>query len=395
MHNYQYFISGILALILFGCTNVSVIDTLKIQPQKNVYADELFANYRQIVIESEEEVFSIDEPMKKMIHEDIKGISNIKKRTIALIDKIFAADGVNLHYANGANLTAKQTFYSGSANCISLTILAFELAKEAGLVVKYQKVDVPEFWQRNGKYNMLTGHVNLSVKNHKNYPFNILNSNKMLTIDFDSFVAKERFKAKVISQQTMLAIFYNNKGAHALANNEYGSAYQYLKAATLVDSTFSAAWANLGILYKLNHAYLPAEKAYLQAIYVDSENITAIGNLAILLRFQEKIMQAKSLEQYVKNKRSDNPYYYSMLAEEYVYKKDYNEAITQYKKAISLAPAHHEFHIELSKVYMRLGQYEQAQIWVKKAITVNKNTMIDQEYSAKLTMINQKARLFE
>ncbi len=63
-------------------------------------------------------------------------------------------------------MTAAQAYHSKSANCMSLTIMAYAMATHAGMNVAFQEVDIPEYWVRNGKYSLLTGHVNLLVKSN-------------------------------------------------------------------------------------------------------------------------------------------------------------------------------------------------------------------------------------
>ncbi|WFO18454.1 hypothetical protein ATS73_009730 [Pseudoalteromonas sp. H100] len=77
-------------------------------------------------------------------------------------------------------------------------------------------------------------------------------------------------------------MFYNNKGAIALVNKQYDLAYNYFRNAVKVDSSFSAGWGNLGVLFRQLNYLAEAEQAYTHAILLNQNNNTAQGNLAAL-----------------------------------------------------------------------------------------------------------------
>ena len=69
----------------------------------------------------------------------------------------------SLSYQSGATLTAAQAYNDLNANCLSLSILAYSLAEHLGLYGQFQKAH-PEYWALNNGFNLLTGHINLRVK---------------------------------------------------------------------------------------------------------------------------------------------------------------------------------------------------------------------------------------
>jgi hypothetical protein len=95
-------------------------------------------------------------------------------------------------------MTAREDFHSKTANCMSLTIMAYALAKKAGLVVDFQQVEIPEYWIRNGQYNLLTGHINLLIKTKDRLNKTTVYGSNTLQIDFDPYVVKESFSKRVI-----------------------------------------------------------------------------------------------------------------------------------------------------------------------------------------------------
>ncbi len=373
--------------LLFSCqsndayqvnTNISV---------DSFYLDESFTKPVSFQIESEQEVFMLDDEMKFMVETTLNNTLDSKRKAKKLLKHIFSQDKIALNYSSHANLTARQTYHSRRANCMSLTIMAYSLAKEANLHIEFQQVDVPEYWVRNGEYNLLTGHVNLLIKANDHPDRSIVYGNDNIQIDFDPFMSKQDFTKKIIKKNTVLAMFYNNKGGQALVNEDYDIAYQYFKAATQVDKTFSPAWGNLAVLYRLTEHLKLAEETYRYAIKVNHNNLTALTNLAILLRNQQDNVEADAIEKVLLAKRRKNPYYYAVLADEAYYKYDYQQALNHYKKAIKLNNKIHELYFGLAKVYFQMNRLPEAQRAMKKALTLNKNRSTEHQYIAKLNFL--------
>jgi tetratricopeptide (TPR) repeat protein len=285
-------------------------------------------------------------------------------------------------------MTAREAFHSKTANCMSLTIMAYALAKKAGLVVDFQQVEIPEYWIRNGQYNLLTGHINLLIKTKDRLNKTTVYGSNTLQIDFDPYVVKESFSKKVIKKNTVLAMFYNNKGGQALVEDNYIISYQYFKAATQADKLFSAAWGNLAVLYKLtNNDYL-AEATYRHAIALEKNNYTALTNLAILLRKNLAIEEANTIEDKLHTKRNKNPYYNAVLADEAYYNQNYKQAVIHYKRAIKLNNKIHELYFGLAKVYYQMDRMPAAKKAIKQALRLNKTKYTERLYIAKLNFLN-------
>jgi tetratricopeptide (TPR) repeat protein len=373
-------------LLVVGCQTTSIKSTNS-PVFSELYLDEIFIGNQEFLIETENDVFAIDNEMQKMVADKLLPIRDNKKRAKKLLQHIFSKDNVDLAYQSSANLTASQTYHSQKANCMSLTIMAYSLAKEAGLDVKFQDVKVPEYWIRNGQYNMLTGHVNLVLTEPKSHNKEIIYGKKILQIDFDPDLVKKSFPKRVVNKQTVLAMFYNNKGAHALVDRNYSLAYAYLKQATLVDPSYSAAWGNLGILYKLNNHIEFAIKTYEHAVSINGENLTALSNLSFLLARTNKFEKAQEIEKAILEKRIKNPYYHALLADEAYFRGENNKALKHYKKAIRMDKRVHEFYFGIAKVYYALKDIKHAEKSMKKALAYNRVKSIESQYMAKLNFL--------
>ncbi|WP_281557397.1 tetratricopeptide repeat protein [Thalassomonas sp. RHCl1] len=380
------------SLTLTACQSTKFESPPATQVDTSFYLDEQFPDYHLVDVESAEEIFAIDDEMRLMVAEQVAPEHNFKKRAIKLLRQIFKKDNLGLAYQSGANVIATDAYHKNIANCLSLTIMSYALAREAELNVTFQEVLIPEYWVRHGEHNMLTGHVNLRLTADKRPSETIIFGGNDIEVDFDPFVMKKSFPKRAITRNTVLAMFYNNKGAQAMVNSDYIGAYAYLKAATLSDPGFSTAWGNLGLLYRYNEQRELAKRAYRHAISLSKRNFTAMSNLALLLKGEGQFEEAEKIKQGIVRKREKNPYYHALLADEAFHDGDADLAVRLYKKAIRLDNKAHEFYFGLAKAYYQQDRLDSAKRAMKKAIALNRVPKTEHEYLSKLDFLKSAGK---
>ena len=373
------------SLFLLGCQATST-QKMVVKTNYALLNDDHFASDK--LVETPAQIFALDNNTQQFIRSKLLTVRDEKQRAAELLDLIFKNRDVTFAYQSSANLTASEAFQTNKANCLSLTIMAYSLAQAANLAVRFQEVNIPEFWVRNGQYSMLTGHVNLLLLPASEPGTTLVYGSKNLQIDFDPYIAKKQFSKKFIDKNTVIAMFYNNKGAQAVVDEQFHKAYAYFKAAVETKPDFSTGWSNLALLYRLNHLNTLAKKTYQYALKLNKNNLTALANYAILLNMNGERAQAKQINQLLHRKRQNNPYYQALLADEAFYREDYKQAIKFYRKAIDLNPKIHEFYFGLAKIYYKLALMNKAKRAMKKAIALNKIKSVKHQYVAKLNFLN-------
>jgi len=379
----------VFAMLLSACQNSGHLNEKELIVEEGLYSDNYFPNYKNIKIETEEDIFALNSRMRLMVKEKLIPVRDIKKRSIKLLEHIFDQNNVALEYSSSANVNARDVYNNQVANCLSLTILAYALAKEAGLDVNFHDVNIPEYWVRNGNNNMLSGHVNLTISRPLKSSRYIFMGKNILTIDFDPYISRKNFPKKPISKSVVVAMFYSNKGGQAILDGEFEKAYAYIKKATQIAPNFSPSWGNLGVLYKNIHQDDFALRAYRFAIELNRNNFNAMANLSLLLSRRGENDEVKEIQKILHNKRSKNPYYHAMQADRAFYNGRNELAITYYQKAISLAKKVPEFHFELAKIYKAMNEKSKAKKSIKRAIRYNRTAGVEDRYIAKLNVINQ------
>ncbi|MFT6954799.1 MAG: tetratricopeptide (TPR) repeat protein [Glaciecola sp.] len=358
-----------LSFLIFFCSGCTSIDQQRAAsiPIEQLLNDSAFTEFGAYSIERPTDIFALDPQAKTFVAETIEGLHSGDERIEALIHRIFARADLDLVYEASANTIASETFKNGSANCLSLSIMTFAMAKEAQLQSDFQIVEIPEYWTRRGGYTLLNGHINLRIKAKTNSNITRLFEN-VFVVDFDPSAGANKFPTQYASEKVVLAMFYNNKGADALLNENSDLAYAYLREAILADENYAGAWVNLGLLYRKKGLYNLALGAYNQAIALNEDYNTAWENLAILYEHLGDTKAAFDIHTRLDQKRQKNPFYHQMLAEIDRNEGSLENSILHYKKAIGLNNNQHQFYFGLATVYFDKGDFEKSEHYLMLAI---------------------------
>ena len=124
-------------------------------------------------------------------------------------------------------------------------------ARHLNLPVRYNSVYLDETWTRNNGLFFVTGHVNITLGR----PVSpngaaVYHEPEMVTLDFVPIEETRRQRATAIDEQTLLAMYANNRAAEALASNELDDAYWWSRAAIKADPRWMASFNTLAVLYR-------------------------------------------------------------------------------------------------------------------------------------------------
>lgn len=370
-------------VLVQGCT----VNTQKSAPlSKDIYLDHHFI--RESDIESPEQIFAINNEIRSYVKRRLTPLPSAKEKSKRLIKDLFSEQHFNIKYLHHANYTPIEAYENGLANCMTLTLLSYVIANEAGLNTKFMNVKVEENWNISNGRIQLNGHVNLDITPPSSavviYPFS---SN--YTIDFLPMLATKVRSREVLTKPEIIALFYNNKGAAALSEGNTNLAYQYFKQATTLAPRLSSVWGNLASLYRQSGFLNQAESIYLHAIELDRHNLNLKENLALLYKLTNRQDKSESLYREVREKRKSNPYYYAMLAEQALLNYDLAKAQKLFKKAIKLNRRDHSFFMGLAKVAMLENDFERAEHYLRKAKRLAILASEKRKYDNKITALSQ------
>ncbi|MCF2949516.1 tetratricopeptide repeat protein [Paraglaciecola aquimarina] len=339
-------------------------------------------------VESEQDIFYLDKVAKAFVRKTLSPKKRPSAQMEELVYAVFDRSKMNLLYQGGANTSANETFHTRAANCLSMSIMMYALAKEAGFDVNFQEIIIPEYWTRRNGYSLLNGHINLRIKPKVGQSLSSFTS-AGYQVDFDPQVPRNSLPKKIVSKQDVVAMFYNNKGADALMKSNFIDAYSYFRAAILKKKNFESAWINLGILYRHMGYFPQAEQAYQYAIQLNAEALTAWENLAYLYSVTDREVQAQEIFSKVNRKRRNNPYYHLNLGEEQIERKNWDEALAHFKRALSLDRHKHETYYGLARVYLEIGELQQSERYLKQARNTASSKHWEETYQNKLSLLSE------
>ena len=369
-----------------ACASTSIHSSAGLRPTEELLSDKLFPSFQHYPIETSEQIFYLDEAAISFINKQGRGVRTEEAKIRRFIKAVFERTDLSMNYASDANTIASVTFQRAKANCLSLSIMTYAMAKHAGLDSYFQVVDIPEYWTRRSGYSMLNGHINLRIKPSTRVGIQTLFDNTFV-VDFDSEISAKKFPAEPVEESVVLSMFYNNKGADALLEKELDKAYAYFRASVINNPNHAGTWVNLGYLYRLADDYTKAEMAYQQAIAINDEQLTAWENLAILYKLQGKTKQAADIQYEIERKRKQNPFYHQMLAEIDRDYGDFESSISHYLNAISLDRNQHQFYFGIASAYFEKGDIDNSARYLKVAKRKAGRSALAEVYENKLSAL--------
>ena len=299
-----------------------------------------------------EAAFEIDETMRAFVAAETGSTSHQRAKLFTLLAAMKDIDLFSLDYEITTTYTPPVTFRERQGNCLSATMLFVVLAREAGLEVDYQLVNVPPTWSDQPDLIVVSNHVNARV--------NARNDGEYV-VDFNEIGYNESMSSRKIDDDYVLALFYNNLGAEALIRKDYALSFRFFRAGIEADPSVSAVWSNLGVLYARQRLDQHAEAAYVRALAYRSRNRTALTNLVNLYEARGDHAAAELYRERVRRYQERNPYYHFAMAERAYSEQRLDDALEAVNRAIRIKGDEERFHHLRGQTYLALGRQSEAE----------------------------------
>lgn len=364
-------------ILLGGCTGMSALDQQSLEASRKLLDGTEFGltpGERPPPVE----LTGVNTEMANYLEERVSPELSPQLKIRRILQALLS-EGLELEYHNYKTFTAEEAFYSREGNCMSFTNLFVALARESGLRVSYQEVEVPPSWGEQGGTWMFSKHINALVR---------LPDNDQV-VDFNLADFRDDYPRHVITDRAAEARYHNNLGAHWMSEGDTRQAFLHFRHALQLDPGTGFFWTNLGSLYRRNGFDTQAEQAYFIAIKM-SEEPAAMSNLARLYRSQGRNAEAVAYEERVQFYRTRNPFYLFHLAEEAYAAGDYQQTRKLMLRAVSQYDRSHEFHRLLGLSYAKLGKAEDAEREFQRALELAEGGEEEARYRRKLDLLAQR-----
>jgi Flp pilus assembly protein TadD len=334
------------------------------------------------------EILSISSDMASAVDKTIVSAKNPKARLDVLVRYLLRTVRYDTVADDYGAKTARETFESGSGNCLSFSNLFVAMARYAGLNAKYQEIPTPPNWERDGEDLFFTKHIGASVdileRMQQTIILDLADKGQVLLLDstnrylfvpsvLDPFAPViDLPSVSAISDQRAFAQYYNNLGSFHLAKGNGAEAFRYFVKAVKTDPALSFAWSNLGVVYSRNGQFKAAEAAFMQGLAVTrgARDVTALSIMNNMVGLYERDGDKERAAFYtneVASFRRKNPYYQYALAKTAFHDTLYEQSVRYFKEAIRLKDNEHLFYYGLALAYDRLGDTKKAEKNIDKA----------------------------
>jgi Tfp pilus assembly protein PilF len=340
-------------LLLGACATAPVTPV----PDK-LFDDAGFAAPSQRI--SAKDVFALSDEMRSFLSVEIASELQRRGRREGLVNAIRERAPLKLEYESAMTRNAAQAFADRAGNCLSLVIMTAALAKQLGLSVRFQSVPNEQSVDRIGNTQYFIGHVNLTLSYEGSLSrFNRFAEDAMV-VDFVPPRNLRGLATLPLDEQTIVAMYMNNRAVESLAQEKVDDAYWWARAALAQDPRFISSYNTLGVVY-LRRGDLPrAEKAFVSALERDQDNTRVMANLARVYSAQGRAAEARLVTDRLQRLEPDAAFSYFDRGMEALYEGDYARAAELLGKEVARAPQYHEFHFWLAVADVRLGRHDAA-----------------------------------
>lgn len=353
--------------------------------------DAHFTGFEDIQLVQEQDIFLLNQSTKNYIKQRADLAANEQDKALTLIHDLFSPAQLALDYVHGANTIAQKTFDSGKANCLSLTILAYSMAREAGLEVKFYEVFQEESWSQFGDFDLANGHVNLKISAAPKTAAlqDVPSFRKTYTVDFFPTDREGRFRTSEIDKDIIMSYFYSNLAAKALMESDNLRAYAHVRKALQVYANDSSAWNNLALILKRQNLVTQAIDAYQQAINLRPDNFTAWENMAVLLAKNGEAEEAQKIRSRLEAQRRQNPNYFIRLGNRYLLDNDTEAAEKAFRQSLKLDNKNHYAWFGLARVSGLQGDKATVLEHLERAKRYGRRDGFSSRYASKIEALSQ------
>lgn len=372
-------LSLLLSLLLACCATPRVT-----KAPEGLFNDQLFQPPSERI--NAQDVFALSPEMKQYLKNEVAQQIRSKGPQQGLFDALYSKRQLQLDYDAAITRNASQAFAARSGNCLSLVIMTAAFAKELALPVRYQSAYADETWSRDNDTYFFIGHVNvvLGKRVHEVGPYG---GADQMTIDFIPPLEMRALRTVEISEQTVVAMYMNNRAAEALSKGRLDDAYAWARAAIEQDPGFMSSYNTLGVVYQRHGNPAQAEKVLNVALEREPNNTHAMSNMISVLNAQSRNAESQALTRKLEQLEPDPAFVYFNRGLKAMRDGDYASARDLFAREVNRAPYYHEFHFWLASAYAHLGETEKALRELKLAKEYATTRDERDLYSAKLDRI--------
>ena len=341
---------------------------------------------------------ALDAPMRAYLAGQLAHGVLRKGKARALSDALYQGPGgLKLDYDSATTRTAGQAFAARSGNCLSLVLMTAAFARELGLEVSFQQARLDEGYSRLGDLTLRSDHVNLVLAPRARvqaWQVTTFGADpNRLQIDFLPSADLQGLRSVPITEDTVLAMFMNNRAAEALGRGERTEAYAWAREALRRDPAFRPALNTLGVVYQRAGHLAAAGQTYEALLAQDPQQVATMWNLAQVRQAQGRSDEARLWTERRLAIEPAAPFQSLQQAEAAIARGDWAAAQDLLQRERRITGETHELHFALALLGHRQGHTGLAQRELQRAMDTSPSASLQARYAGKLAWLKAQGAL--
>ncbi len=362
-------------LLLLGCAHQA--------PQPAVQALLAGARFEPRPEPDPQALFALSPAMHDFMNRELRSSVRAHGPQRGLYRALSEGGHLRIDYDASQTRTAAETFEARAGNCMSLMLMTASLARELGLRVNFQLVEVAEIWTLSERFIMLNGHVNLSLgepPRSLGFP-----ETGRIVIDFQPIDEAQFRRVRVLSEQTAVAMFFNNRAVELMEQGDADGAFAHLRAAMRADPGYLNGLNTLGVLFRRSGDPARAEASLKLLLELEPHNRNAAANLAGLWREQGRVAEAQALERELPS----SPFADYAEGMKRAGEGRWADAVEAFERQLRRSPDFHGLHFQLARAHLQLGHVRQARQYLEFAHEQAPTIGLRQRYQSKVEALRR------
>jgi tetratricopeptide (TPR) repeat protein len=205
-----------------------------------------------------------------------------------------------------------------------------------------------------------------------------------LTIDFIPLTDSQALRSYEVEENTIIAMYMNNRAAELLARGRLDDAYWHAREAIEQDPRFVAAVNTLGVIYRRHDNLAEAERVLRYALAREPGNTNTMSNLVLVLQDLGRTADAHAMGEKLARLQPVAPFADFNRGMEAVRAGDFKMARELFAREVARDSYNSEFHFWLSVAYFGLGDAQAARRELTSAMEESNTRGEHDRYAAKL-----------
>lgn len=373
-----------LALVLAACAQTP----RQAQVPPNLFHDELFGPASRAI--NVNEVFALSDAMRAYLRNQL-ATNPFRSGRQRLVEAVSQGQ-LKLEYDSANTRNAAEAFDAKAGNCLSLVIMTAAFAKAMNIEVTYNSALFGDQWSRNGNVYFLNGHVNITLGKRPIDPRVLYDQSASMTIDFLPGAEIHGLRTVAVDENTILAMYMNNRAAESLVRGQLDDAYWFASQAIQQDPAYWTAYNTLGVIYLRSGRPEMAEPVFRRVLGSEPRNTRALANLALTLGRLGREADAAAVDRELARVEGDAPFHNFNAGLAAMEAGDFKTARNLFRKEVRAEPEYHEFHFWLGLAELRLGNMGEARNEFSLALEASTTPRDHDLYAAKLARLSSLRR---